>query len=88
MVHSFVYQMKVIGKESLLLNVCMEKIIIQIFYSFLIAYYLLALSYENSQLRVNDKKGSIEKLIIRITNFSAQFYQPEVHSRIFGRKSI
>lgn len=47
---------------------------------------LLALSYENSQLRVDDKKGSIEKLIIRITNFSAQFYQPEVHSRIFGKE--
>jgi hypothetical protein len=47
---------------------------------------LLQLSYENSQLRVEDKKGSIEKLIIRITNFSAQFYQPEVHSRIFGKE--
>ena len=41
---------------------------------------LLQLSYENTQLRVNDKKGSIEKLIIRITNFSAQFYQPEAVS--------
>ena len=47
---------------------------------------LLQLSYENSQLRVNDKKGSIEKLIIRITNFSAQFYQPEIHSRVFGKE--
>ena len=47
---------------------------------------LLQLSYENTQLRVNDRKGSIEKLIIRITNFSAQFYQPEVHSRIFGKE--
>lgn len=47
---------------------------------------LLQLSYENSRLRVDDKKGSIEKLIIRITNFSAQFYQPEVHSRIFGKE--
>jgi hypothetical protein len=47
---------------------------------------LLQLSYENSQLRVDDKKGSIEKLIIRITNFSAQFYQPEVHSRMFGKE--
>ena len=47
---------------------------------------LLQLSYENTLLRVNDRKGSIEKLIIRITNFSAQFYQPEVHSRIFGKE--
>lgn len=60
------------------------------YYTLLLFFFyrlvLLKLSYEYSQVDVKDGKGDIDRLIVRITNFSARYYQMEVHSRSFGKE--
>ncbi|WP_050616548.1 magnesium transporter CorA family protein [Bacillus testis] len=60
------------------------------FYSILLYYYykivLMKLSYEQSEIEINKDRNKIEKLIMKITEFSAKYYFPEVNSSTTGKE--
>ncbi|MFS0783804.1 hypothetical protein [Bacillus sp. 1P06AnD] len=60
------------------------------FYSILLYFFykivLMKLSYDQSAIDINKDRVKIEKLIMKITEFSSKYYFPEVNSSTIGKE--